>query len=382
MRILHITDGIPPLVLGGTGRIVWETARELARRGHETAVLSASSQIETVKKEGVTLLYVPTLSLRWAHYRSVLSDTRSNEILKQIDAFKPDVIHAHTVAWQCGYRWMFGAKERGIPVVMTFHDVMSVAYGRVMGDESMLWPNDLKRARWTYNPLRNHMARKAIATCAKRLCVSNAQRIFLEQHGLKNLETFHNGIDVSFWKPQDQKAARTSLKLPADKPIFLLAGRLGVDKGMDIVAQSMPANAHLIVAGSSPQEPFARLGDRFHYYHDQSAEQLLKLYAASDAVLVPSICLDCFPTICLEAMACARPVVATSFGGAKESVKNNETGWVIDPRSQHFAERLQWCADHRSELPSYGQNGRLHAEKTFSLTHNVDQLEHFYSATA
>ena len=378
MRILHITDGIPPRVLGGTGRIVWETARELARSGHETAVLSASPNTEATVQDGVTLLHIPVMPLRWAHYRSVWSDTRAQEILTHIDAFKPDVIHAHTVAWQCGYRWMHGAKARGIPVIMTFHDVMSIAYGRVMGDEQMLWPNDIRRARWTYNPLRNHAVRNAVATCRKRLCVSDVQRAFLEQHGLKNMQTLHNGIDVSFWKPQDQKAARTSLKLPIDKPIFLLAGRLGVDKGMDIVVQTMPPDAHLIVAGSAPQEAFKKLGNRFHYYHDQSAEELRTLYAASDAVLVPSVCLDCFPTICLEAMACERPVIATTFGGAKESVKDDETGWITDPRSQDFLQRLQWCCDHRTELPGYGQKGRARVTTQFALNDNVDRLEEMY----
>lgn len=381
MRILHINDGVPPLVPGGASRIALEMARELSRRGHDAALLAPVAAGDDLPTDAdVDLLPIKRLAQRWAHWRSVHSNARAAEVLARIDAFRPDVIHAHTVAWQCGYRWMFGAAERGIPVVVTLHDVMTVAYGRVMGDETMLWPKDVGRARWDYNPLRNRIIRKALATCAARLCVSDAQRTFLERHGLRSLRTLRNGVDPSFWTPGDQAAARAELGMPQDAPVFLLAGRLGIDKGTSLVARAMPGNARLIVAGSADGSDFASLGERVRMFSNQTPERLRALYAAADAVLVPSVCLDCFPTVCLEAMACARPVVATTFGGAKESVVDGTTGWIVDPRSAAFGERLRWCADHRSELAAFGAAGRAHVERTFTLGGNVDALEEIYAS--
>jgi glycosyltransferase involved in cell wall biosynthesis len=50
-------------------------------------------------------------------------------------------------------------------------------------------------------------------------------------------------------------------------------------------------------------------------------EDLPGLFAASSVVTVPSLCLDVFPTMNLEAMALAKPVIGTVFGGTPEIVE-------------------------------------------------------------
>lgn len=375
-KILLITDGLPPDVLGGTGNIVMNLAEGLTQRGHEVATLSSSASPTNTNDH----YQLRDRANRWAHYRSVFSGTRANEVLKIINKVKPNVIHAHTIANQIGYRWMNGARKCGIPVIMTAHDVMNVACGRVTGLERSLWVKDLLRCKWGWNPLRTIMIRHILNTHVKVFAVSDALRLFMEKHGLTNVETQHNGIDENVWQSMDQAEARANLSLPADACIFVLAGRLGFDKGTTLIAKTLPKNAHLILAGRANLAEFAAVKDRIHYFEHQDSTQMRQLYAASDAVLVPSRCLDCFPTICLEAMSCARPVLATTWGGAKESVVDGKTGWTIDPLDEHaWAQRMQWCCDHRADLKSMGEHARHHVTETFSLPSQLDALERIYS---
>ncbi len=382
MRILHVTDGLPPRVLGGTGAIVLQTACEQAERKNDVHILTAGPDPATRIERDVTVHTLPEHPQRWAYYRSVFSHKRAREVLQVIRTVQPDLIHLHTVAGQCGYVWIAPAARDGVPIVATAHDVMHVACGRVTTHERALWLKDLRRTRWYWNPLRTVFIRRALRQ-VRLLTVSDALKRYLEAHGLRVASTVHNGIPTSFWEPQNQAAARLHTGIPADVPVFLLAGRLGYDKGTTLVAQTLPPDAHLIVAGDSDRAHFAMLGDRQHVFPRQSPTEMRTLYAACDAVLVPSRCLDCFPTVCLEAMACGRPVLATSWGGAREAVADGITGWVMDPYdTAAWRSRMEWCAANRALCRASGEWGRIRAVERFSLPPYITRLEEQYQRAA
>ncbi len=382
MRILQLTDDLPPAVLGGSGRIAWETSRGLHDLGHEVHILTAgASGSFPDTKDGVHIHTIPVVPRRWAHYRSVFSKRREREVMHVIENVKPDLIHAHGVAWQLGYRWIQPATESGIPVIYTAHGVMTAAYGKVLDGVPHHWLQDLRRMRWEYNPLRNFFIQKALSRCKKIVCVSDALKNFLATTGLQNLTTIRNGIDLNFWKEQCSKEeARAALGIASSKTIFLFAGRIGHDKGSTALDAALPENALLIIAGDTRAGAFGRIKNQVHCYENQSAEQMRLLYTASDVAVVPSIYLDPFPTVCLEAMACSRPVIATCFGGSKEAVLDSQTGWIVNPNeTQKLQEKLQWCIDHRKECEAVGKNARGHMERNFSIERYVGEVMEIYS---
>jgi glycosyltransferase involved in cell wall biosynthesis len=385
MKILLITDGIPPEVLGGTGRIVWELAKGLQKNGHTVSVITAGEHPGVTMEEGVRVHRLPKWSLRWSLYHSVFSAKRAQEIDHVIATFQPDVIHAHTIAWQCGYRWIALAAKRDIPIFATAHDVMHVACARVFGTESSFGIDlkDLRRYLWRWNPLRRMLIRNSLSKCTQVFAVSNALKIFLERFGIPHVTMMHNGIDTEFWKPQmTQAEAREAVGIPKDAPVFLLAGRLGIDKGTTLIAETLPENAHVILAGAANLGEFASIQNRVHFFPMQSAEQMRMHYTACDAVLVPSRCLDCFPTVCLEGMAMERPVLATSWGGAKESVDDGKTGWVMDPLdAEAWRTKMAWCAEHRDALAEFGRAGRARMQDRFAQHTYIQELEKAYSLT-
>jgi glycosyltransferase involved in cell wall biosynthesis len=388
VRILHIVDGIPPLTLGGTGRIVTEVARGQQRTGHEVWILSAPINTLPPSMDGVKLLTVPPLMERYAHWRAVFSNRREKEVLAQIDRVRPDIVHAHTISRQMGYRFMLGIKKRGIKLIITCHDVSHVAYGKVLGTERYLWWTEIRRHRWNWNPWRHTGIRHFLRSADAILTVSDALKLYLQKRGLGpaqgivELKTIHNGLDEQFWKEEkSMKEARELMGLPRDAFLFLLAGRMGYDKGSTLIAHTLPTNAHLILAGEGSMQEFTEVKDRMTVLLNQSPEQMRLLFMACNAVLVPSRCLDCFPTVCIEAMAMGRPVLATSWGGAKESVQDDVTGKIIDPMNESaWVETMQWCMDHGAELDIMGRNGRERFLQYFTLQTMLEKLEEVYRA--
>ena len=62
-------------------------------------------------------------------------------------------------------------------------------------------------------------------------------------------------------------------------------------------------------------------------------------------------------TSLLDAMACGKPIVATSAGGIPEVVVNGETGFLMPPRDhQAMARALGWYAAQRGP-----ENDHVHA---------------------
>ncbi len=352
----------------------------LVERGHDVTILTAMGDQDYLKPLGVRVVSLFPRTMRWAHYRSVFSRSRAREVLGVINRIQPDVIHGHLLSWQLGFLWIHEAVRRGIPVFFTCHSSILIAYGKVMGTERSLMWRDLWRMRWQWNPLRNILIRRALRK-THILYVSSALQSFFMMHGYPEGTVLHNGIDVQFWKPGDKASARSQRNLPTDVPLFLFAGRLGADKGMDFlwkVWQQLRGDPHLLLAGVLSISVPAHLQEKVHLFPDQSREDLRALYRAADAILVPSQYLDPFPTVCLESLSCGRPVLATSLGGVQEAIADG-VGWILDvTNAEVWRERIQWCIDHRAALQGMGTNARGHAEARFSLELHVDILLTFY----
>ena len=73
------------------------------------------------------------------------------------------------------------------------------------------------------------------------------------------------------------------------------------------------------------------LSDRVELRGFVAWNDLVALYHAADLCVVPSILYESFSYTCLQAMACGRPVVATTMGGIPEVVIAGETGLLVPP---------------------------------------------------
>ena len=86
---------------------------------------------------------------------------------------------------------------------------------------------------------------------------------------------------------------------------------------------------------------------------------------------------DIFPTVILEAMSAARPVVSTRLAGIPESVVHDETGLLVSSGdTAALADALEQLIRDPARRLRYGQAGRARMEQHFEIKKTVVPLLH------
>jgi glycosyltransferase involved in cell wall biosynthesis len=84
---------------------------------------------------------------------------------------------------------------------------------------------------------------------------------------------------------------------------------------------------------------------------------------------------DVFPTVIIEAMAAARPVVSTRLAGIPESVVHGETGLLVSPGdTTALAQALEQLLRDVDLRMRYGRAGRARVEEHFRIEQTVTPL--------
>ena len=140
-----------------------------------------------------------------------------------------------------------------------------------------------------------------------------------------------NPIDVSFFAPGPQEAARKRLGLPLGKRLILFGAVNAADKrkGIDYLIQTLqilheqyPAwsdRVELVVFGAAakPLESFPYNCTALGYLTD--AGLIRDMYRAADVYVTPSL-EENLPNTIMEAMACGVPCVGFDVGGIPEMI--------------------------------------------------------------
>jgi hypothetical protein len=90
---------------------------------------------------------------------------------------------------------------------------------------------------------------------------------------------------------------------------------------------------------------------------------------------------DVFPTVILEAMASARPVVSTRIAGVPEQIVPEETGLLVEPGTEaELADSLARLIDSPELRQRLGAAGRARLEAEFAVEHTVKPLHGAFTA--
>jgi glycosyltransferase involved in cell wall biosynthesis len=186
-----------------------------------------------------------------------------------------------------------------------------------------------------------------------------------------------NGIDLTRFAPGEKEAARTRLGLPRDARILLFAAK-GV-KGGSLKDFATVRDAAVRIGGDlagrrilllalgedAPMERANGAEIRFIPYQDDP-DTVADYYRAADLYLHAARA-ETFPTTILEAMACGRPVVATSVGGIPEQVMA-ETGVLVPPGdAEAMAAAAAKILANEDEARRLGQGAHRTALDKFDL---------------
>lgn len=263
-----------------------------------------------------------------------------------------DVVHTHS----CGYFESF------VGVAARLAGMGSIA--NIMLQGSDLGPTGRREA-----PLRNRLARafdRIVPISAETR--QEALRAGFEPSRIVQIPI---GVDVDRFHPV-APAARAELRarygLPPDVPVVAFVGAFNARKNvvwlLDAWAHRPPAlgAARLLVVGDAVHDPdggeirrqvverLGRLGRAASWIPFE--RHIERIYAASDALVLPSLA-EGMPTVVLQAMASAIPVVTTPVSGTWELVgERSERGWLFgynrrDELWKALRDALLGDADHR-----------------------------------
>ena len=206
------------------------------------------------------------------------------------------------------------------------------------------------------------------------------------RNGIPVSEVIPNGVTIPAM-PSESAVALFRKRFHLTGPTVLFGGRVSADKGvfalldaMEDVLKDLPKVSLLLVGEKERITPALRncsprLQEAIRLTGWMTQEEMPLAYAAADIVTTPSLYLDSFLMINIEAMSMEKPVVGTCFGATPEIVEHERTGLIMHPReTEKFAEALLRLLRNPTEAKKMGEAGRARAEKHFSL---ASQTEHY-----
>ena len=196
--------------------------------------------------------------------------------------------------------------------------------------------------------------------------------------GIKSAKVIYNSVNTVTFTP-DSDERRHPLRALSD--FFLWAIRFG-GKGADLFApimRALGANFELyFTAGLRELNPQNVGPNMFSLGRITDDLDLVKLYQRSDALLFPSR-FEGLPIAVLEAMACAKPVIAANTSSLAEIIDHGVNG-VLCPSDDidAFVAACRRLADERQICNRYGRAARDCVESRFSEDVVVPQYIDLY----
>jgi glycosyltransferase involved in cell wall biosynthesis len=209
----------------------------------------------------------------------------------------------------------------------------------------------------------------------------------------------YNGIDLERFSLPHCDAARPGAA-PSHLPQILSVGRLVAFKGfedlIDACAELQRRGVDFVceIIGDGPLREMLQakieqldLSSRVRLLGSLSQNAVLEKFQGADLFALASTtdaqgATDIFPTVILEAMASARPVVSTCLAGIPELVLEGETGFLVSPGdASALTEALQRLVCDRELRLRYGRAGRARIEQHFQIEDTVAPLLKLFEIT-
>ncbi len=212
----------------------------------------------------------------------------------------------------------------------------------------------------------------------------------------KTIHHLPNGVDTERFCPAPAEQIphlRTSLGLPADRPLALYVGVLDQRKNILWLAEQWVANsafrtgALLLAVGPQGRDDpqgllrnqlaeLARLHPDHFMLHDFHAE-VTTYYQCADLLILPSA-KEGLPNVVLEAMACGLPCVTARASGSRELVVEGETGYIYSPDDvQDLARAVNRCLS--SDASRLGSEAAKLARTRYPISAIADSYEGIYA---
>jgi len=330
MKVLLVHDFIEEF--GGAEQIVFSTKKTLEEKGHSV------------------LMYAP---LRKGPFvNAVFGVGHYFSILRDIERFKPDIMHVHSIYRNVSPSVLLAAKRMKVPIVMTLHDFQIVCPKTSLVDENLLNCESGFSNRCFYSNCyprkpfnRSYQGVKAIKLSIHRFIMRRTVQHFLspsvslmewvrKNFGVNNVSLLPNFI------LSDHQPSST----PPKNDTLLFVGKLTEQKGVDVLLSAIAAirptipGIKLKIIGDGPEEEKLKklaanlqVSDLITFTGKLSNPSVMKEIDDAFCVVIPSKYVENCSMVGIEAMSRGKVIIASNIGGLPDLVDDNISGFLVRP---------------------------------------------------
>ena len=364
---IKVLQVIPKLGYGGAETGCYDLAHFLSEKDCKSYIVTSGGPLlKFVRKNKVKVIRLPVQS------KNPILILINTILLSLIILFlKINIVHARSraPAWSC----LFYCFLTGRKFVTTFHGTYNFS-------------NKIKKF---YNSV---MVRSDLVIAGSNFIFDHINKNYNEllKTGRRVLVIFR-GINTDYFSNStvtNEKISRlnTDLNLNTETFKILLPGRLTRWKGQEMFLESLNLlrikygknNFQSIILGHHQGRKvyFKKLVSMVEKYQLKknviflsNLREMPVIYYISDAVVSTSIEPEAFGRVAVEAQAMQRPILASNFGGSKETIIDGKTGFLFkNGNSESLAEHLNNVIEmDKDKLQSIGNEGRKNVLHKFDV---------------
>lgn len=373
VKVLHVITRF----VAGSGGNTLVSAVDIDRDRYETWVagMPGGPLWEQAEAAGVRTVHLSHMRERISPLHDALTCL---ELIRLMRRERFSVVHTHSA--KAGVSGRIAAKASGVPVVVhTFHALAAhQGLGRRTRFAYLLLERAVRRLAHRYVAVAPRLAREAVE-----------QRIAAPG----TVVVVPSAVDLDHIPSTADPDLRAELGIPDHAPVVGTVGRM--------VAQKCPLDfvrMCALVHARRPEVSFVMVGDATLETADleaatrREAERLgvpviftgfrsdaPRLAASFDVYVVPSL-YEGLGRAVTEAMASARPVVATAVNGVPDLVEPGVTGLLAPPRDpEGLASAVLWMLEHPVEARQMGMQARDRVRSHFGRSEMCRGLDELYA---
>ncbi|MCH9698848.1 MAG: glycosyltransferase family 1 protein [Gammaproteobacteria bacterium] len=287
MRIAIITDAWHPQINGIVTTLV-NTVQELIKLDHTVQVFD-SAPFKTIACPG------------YPHFKlAFLCGPRLRPLIEQ---FNPDAIHIATEG-PVGFAARRYCHHKGYRYTTSLHSH---------------YPEYLK-LRVGFPPIISHAYMRWFHRKSSGIMVATESlKSQFQKKGYRNFRSWTLGVNTDLFRPGDKSF------LNDQRPIFIYAGRLAVEKNVeDFLQLDLPGTKYVI--GDGPlYDTLKQKYSNARFVGYKTGLELTHYLAAADVFVFPSKT-DTFGLVLLEALACGVPVATYPVPGPNDVIRDSKVG--------------------------------------------------------
>lgn len=434
MRILQVVHNFLPKAMGGTEIYTYNLSKELSKH-HDVYLFFKDMNIKKCFKkghfEGLPFLAVNTnkCNKRYTYFDLIkskiyfiINNKGIDKVFQAlIEEFNPEIIHfQHLIGLSMNLVNI--AYKYKIPIVFTAHDYWLLCPKAHFIDNNYVLCRDSNNNRKCVKCLNNKglyrlkkikifqsntyiELLKNIIKIILNLTIKIYTIYYIFYFRPKMIQDIIKKVDIFIAPSKKLKSKLVENGVPTKKAIYIgsginnnnlkniqktkskkirfaFIGSLSIHKGIKVLIESFDTikDAVLEIYGFTSEEnkkEYMNLAKNknIHFMGSFEHDEIGKIFAKTDILIVPSICMENSPLTIREAFMSRTPVIASDIGGLSEMVHDGKTGLLLKVGdSRDLFEKIKYFINNPSEVERMSKE----IKKVKTIGENTKEIEAIY----